>query len=92
MVTTLLEPVSGSVRLKLYKGTIAIAGRTSPNSLYEPSLASFDDSESFHHSNATGFVQLLGLPTRVVAKRDATAQNGAGGARAASPGAEVITT
>ncbi len=92
MVTTLLEPVSGSVRLKLYKGSIAIAGRTSPNSLYEPSLASFNDSESFHHSSATGFVQLLSLPTRVVAKRDAAAQNGAGGVRAANPGAEVIIT
>ena len=77
LVDKLLEPVSGSVRLKLYKGSVRIAGRKSPNTLYETSLASFDDGEALEHSKATGFVQLLGLPTRVVARRDAAAGNGA---------------
>lgn len=76
LVDTLMEPVSGSVRLKLYKGNLSIGGRTSPNSLYEPSLASFDDGEVLEHSKATGFVQLLSLPTRLVAKRDAAHVNG----------------
>ncbi len=91
LVDALLEPVTGVVRLKLYKGSITVAGRSSPNSLYEASLASFDDSEAFHHSAATGFVQLLGLSTRVVAERDAAA-HGQGRGRGRGRGREPATT
>lgn len=69
-VDALLEPATGTVRLKLYKGSAYIAGRWSPNTLYEPGLASFGASETFDHADATGFVRLFGLPTRVAAARD----------------------
>lgn len=73
MVDALLAPASGTVRLKLYKGSLSIAGRQSPNTLYEPGLASFAASDAFDHADAAGFVQLFGLPTRVAAMRDIAA-------------------
>jgi argininosuccinate synthase len=81
MVDALLEPVTGAVRLKLFKGSAIVVGRKSPNALYEPGLSGFGASESFDHSDATGFVRLFGLPTRVAAMR-----NGAG--RATPAGGE----
>jgi argininosuccinate synthase len=59
------ETVSGKVRLKLYKGSISSAGVTSPNSLYNSSLASFTTGELFNHSDAKGFIKLYGLPVLV---------------------------
>jgi argininosuccinate synthase len=59
------ETVSGKVRLKLYKGSINSAGVTSPNSLYNTSLASFTTGELFNHSDAKGFIKLYGLPVLV---------------------------
>ena len=73
MVDSLLEPATGTVRLKLYKGSASVVGRQSPNTLYEPGLASFGASEAFDHADAAGFVQLFGLPTRVAALRDIAA-------------------
>lgn len=70
MVDTLLEPATGSVRLKLYKGSVTIAGRKSPNTLYETGLASFGADDSYRHADAAGFVRLFGLPTRVAALRN----------------------
>jgi len=59
------ETVSGKVRLKLYKGSISAAGITSPNSLYNTSLASFTTGELFNHADAKGFIRLYGLPVLV---------------------------
>jgi len=70
MVDSLLAPASGSVRMKLYKGSLSIAGRRSSNTLYESGLASFGATESFDHADAEGFVKLFALPTRVAAVRD----------------------
>jgi argininosuccinate synthase len=78
MVDSLLAQASGSVRLKLYKGSLSIAGRNSPNTLYEPGLASFGSSESFNPEDSTGFVQLFGLPIRVAATRDMVAEANSG--------------
>jgi argininosuccinate synthase len=58
------EYVTGSVRLALYKGNITIAGRRSPYSLYRADLASFG-ATSYNHADATGFINLYGLPTTV---------------------------
>ncbi len=60
------EYVTGSVRLALYKGTIIVAGRRSPFSLYIQDLASFGAS-SYDHHDATGFINLYGLSTGVAA-------------------------
>ena len=55
---------TGTVRLALYKGNIVIAGRKSPYSLYLKDLASFGAS-SYDHADATGFINLYGLPAMV---------------------------
>ena len=58
------EWTTGSVKLALYKGNIIIAGRSSPFSLYQKDLASFGAS-SYDHADATGFINLYGLPALV---------------------------
>jgi argininosuccinate synthase len=60
--------VTGSVRLKLWKGSITDAGVASPNSLYSASLASFTTGPLFSHADATGYITLAGLPTKVRAR------------------------
>ncbi|MDR1702038.1 MAG: argininosuccinate synthase [Sporomusaceae bacterium] len=59
------ETVTGTVRLKLYKGNLIPAGSKSPYSLYNTSLASFTTGEMFDHKDAAGFITLLGLPATV---------------------------
>ncbi len=57
--------VTGEVKLKLYKGNIIKAGTTSPYSLYNESLASFTTGDLYDHTDATGFINLFGLPLQV---------------------------
>jgi argininosuccinate synthase len=59
------ETVSGTVRLKLYKGSISSAGVSSPYSLYNASIASFTTGELYNHADAKGFIRLYGLPVLV---------------------------
>ena len=61
--------VTGTVKLKLYKGNIIPAGTTSPYSLYSEELATFDDSD-YDQKDAQGFINLWGLPTKVEALRE----------------------
>ena len=58
--------VTGQVKLKLYKGNIITAGVTSPESLYSESLVTFEESD-YNQADATGFINLFGLPTQVQA-------------------------
>jgi argininosuccinate synthase len=62
-INTLTEPVTGTVTLKLYKGSAMIIGRQSPNSLYSQNLASFDMT-GYDAQDSAGFIRLFGLPTR----------------------------
>ncbi|MGE0100913.1 MAG: argininosuccinate synthase [Blastocatellales bacterium] len=64
-VNSLMEPVTGSARLKLYKGNVIIAGRTSPNTLYRPDLASFTMGAGYDQRDAAGFINIFGLPLQV---------------------------
>lgn len=57
--------VTGSVKMKLYKGNIISAGATSPYSLYNESMASFTTGELYNHKDADGFINLFGLPLKV---------------------------
>jgi argininosuccinate synthase len=57
------ENVSGTVVVKLFKGAVSVASRTSPVSLYNPALASFDMT-GYTAADAGGFIRLFGLPTR----------------------------
>jgi argininosuccinate synthase len=59
------ETVTGTVRLKLYRGGIHAAGASSPFSLYNASLASFTTGDLYSHADAKGFIRLYGLPTLV---------------------------
>ena len=57
--------VTGTVKVKLYKGSSAVVGRKSPYSLYDFGLASYGAQDTFDHEAAKGFIQLHGLPTTV---------------------------
>lgn len=57
--------VSGTARVKLYKGGATVVGRKSPNSLYDTGLATYDKADAFDHSAAEGFIKLWGLPLAV---------------------------
>jgi argininosuccinate synthase len=59
--------VTGTVRVKLYRGNCAIVGRKSPVTLYEPDIATFDASALYDQKDATGFLRIFGLPLRVEA-------------------------
>ena len=59
------KTVTGSVKLKLYKGNIIPAGSKSPYSLYNESLASFTTGDLYNHKDAEGFINLFGLPLKV---------------------------
>ncbi len=59
--------VSGTVRLKLYKGNIIVAGRKSPYSLYREDLATFAEDAVYNQKEAEGFINLFGLPNKVEA-------------------------
>lgn len=59
------KTVTGTVRLKLYKGSINSAGASSPYSLYNASISSFTTGELYNHGDAKGFIRLYGLPVLV---------------------------
>jgi argininosuccinate synthase len=59
------ERVSGTVRIKLFKGNAIMVGRKSPNSLYSMDLATYGAEDQFDHKAAEGFIYVWGLPTRV---------------------------
>jgi len=61
------ETVTGTVRMKLYKGNIIAAGRKSPYSLYREDYASFGEEDVYNQQDAHGFIQLFGLPLKVSA-------------------------
>ena len=65
-VTETQKNVTGTVRLKLYKGNMINAGVKSPNSLYSEDICTFGESD-YDQSQATGFINLWGLPTQVQA-------------------------
>jgi len=71
LVTDSQKDVTGSVRVKLYKGGIHASGRKSAVSLYNPDIATMeaDPSEAYDQSDATGFIRLQGLRLRVAAQR-----------------------
>ncbi|MBQ8696774.1 MAG: argininosuccinate synthase [Clostridia bacterium] len=63
------EYVTGDVTLKLYKGNMINAGVTSPYSLYDDEIATFDEDEVYDQNDSAGFINLFGLPIKVAAKR-----------------------
>ena len=57
--------VTGTVRLKLYKGNVMVVGRKSDRTLYNPTVASFDESGEYQQADAEGFIRLNSLRLRI---------------------------
>ena len=65
------QMVTGQVRVKLYKGNVTVIGRSSPYSLYDQELVTFEEGAvAYDHRDATGFIKLNALRLRVKASRD----------------------
>jgi argininosuccinate synthase len=93
-VSVTQERVTGSVTLRLYKGSCAVIGRESAQALYDERFVTFGEDDVYEQSDAAGFIRLFALPARVRALKDlemAAAANGlqgsgAGGVRSTSGG------
>ncbi|MQM15233.1 hypothetical protein Taro_048175 [Colocasia esculenta] len=64
------EETTGSVTLKLYKGSATVTSRKSPYSLYREDISSFENGDIYNQADAAGFIRLYGLPTRVRAMQE----------------------
>jgi argininosuccinate synthase len=64
-VTATQKNVTGTVKLKLFKGNVIVAGRESPNALYQPSYATFGKDNVYNQKDAEGFIKLYGLAIRI---------------------------
>jgi argininosuccinate synthase len=64
------KDVTGTVRLKLYKGSVSVAGRRSPRSLYREDVVTFEADSVYRQKDAEGFIRLNGLRLRIRALRD----------------------
>ena len=73
-VTSTQKHVTGTVRLKIYKGGITVAGRESPYALYQPSYATFGKDNVYNQKDAEGFIHLYGLAIKIGAGLDAERQ------------------
>ena len=67
-VDTTQQTVSGTCRLKLYKGNVLPAGTTSPFSLYQEALSTFGEDDVYNQADAGGFINCFGLPMKVIAQ------------------------
>ena len=70
MIDETQKVVSGTVRLKLYKGGLWVVGRKSPQTLYREDVVTFEADEVYDQSDATGFIRLNALRLRLLAMRD----------------------
>jgi argininosuccinate synthase len=67
-IDTTQEYVTGTVRVKLFKGSAMAVGRKSPYSLYDEGLATYAKGDEFDHKSAVGFIYCWGLPNKTAAK------------------------
>ena len=70
MIDKSQEPVTGSVRLKLYKGNVIVEGRQSPNSLYSIEHVTFEEDAVYDQRDAAGFIKLNALRLRLLKRRE----------------------
>jgi len=73
--------VTGTLRVKLVKGSAQVVGRRSPFALYDPGLATYGEGDTFDHSAAAGFIRLHGLPIETAARLRGPAGTTAGPGR-----------
>ncbi len=90
-IDTTQERVTGKVSVKLFKGSMKCVGRSSPNSLYQHALSTYDKSSTFDQNTALGFIELWGLPSTIAShmeqsnRKQAVASSENAGAVAISP-------
>ncbi|MCL4425612.1 MAG: argininosuccinate synthase [Firmicutes bacterium] len=72
------ETVSGTVRVKLHKGTCQVVGRKSAQALYDYKLATYDKADAFDHGASKGFIDIWGLPTKVFSLVNSSARDKVG--------------
>jgi argininosuccinate synthase len=87
------ERVSGSVRLRLYKGSATVVGRQSDQALYDERFVTFGEDDVYEQADAAGFIRLFALPDRVRALKDQelAAATAAGTANPPGPTAAQLT-
>ncbi|RDY24248.1 argininosuccinate synthase [Romboutsia maritimum] len=68
-IETTQDNVTGSVKIKIYKGNLKPAGIFTENALYDESISSFGDSELYNHEDAQGFINLFTLPLKIKAMK-----------------------
>ena len=71
-VASIQPRVTGTVRLKLFKGDCRVVGRRSDHALYDRDLATYAEGDRFDHSAAEGFIKIWGLPTETAARKRAS--------------------
>jgi len=76
-VAKVQETVTGTVRLKLFRGTCHVVGRTSPFALYDHGLATYDAGDLFDHTAAVGFIKIWGLPIETMTRKARAEANAA---------------
>jgi argininosuccinate synthase len=74
LVADVQQRVTGTVRLKLFKGDCRVVGRKSPFSLYDEALATYDEGDAFDHGAAEGFIKIWGLPVELAAAKERGAE------------------
>ncbi|HYR31322.1 MAG TPA: argininosuccinate synthase [Gemmatimonadales bacterium] len=79
-ITSTQRHVTGTVRLKLFKGSTTVAGRESPYALYQPSYATFGKDNVYNQKDAEGFIHLYGLATKIAAGLEAERERRIGAA------------
>jgi argininosuccinate synthase len=84
------ERVSGSITLRLYRGTVSIVGRESPHALYDERFVTFGEDDVYQQNDAAGFIRLYGLSQRVRALKDRELGVPAPGSSEAAPAALAI--
>src|SRR5207245_552757 len=89
LVAATQKNVTGAVRLKLFKGNVAVAGRESPYALYQPSYATFGKDNVYDQKDAAGFIHLYGLAIKIGAGLAATRRPSDVGAERLADGAAV---
>lgn len=68
-INEVCKVVTGTIKLKLYKGNIKVAGRISPNALYDEGISSFGASDLYDHHDAEGFIKIFSLPSKIKAMK-----------------------
>jgi argininosuccinate synthase len=75
LVRAIQPRVTGTIRLKLFKGGCRVVGRKSTNALYDRDLATYDSGDLFDHRAAEGFIKIWGLPVENAARKSAAQSN-----------------